>query len=624
MKSVETHNKSQFIKAIIAVLSVLVITLSMGIFDVYAIGDKAQDVTGDNPEAVSNGAVEIQQYNLNAIVHKDHSYTVVEKIKASLPDDTKSIDFEIPHGNFRVSGIRVENTDYETDRGGEGYKVTIVDEAKLTKGVHVYTIEYTVREFADRDTERDIFYFDAMLPDWSYPVSKVNIRIAFPADFPWGDVQYYAGQYGVQAVDSNVDFRADAETHTVTIATEKVPENFGITVKAELPDGYWKGALNGRWANAFMMLIMLAAAVIAAIMWIIGGRDPKIVKTIQTHPIEGVSPAEISYILSGRVHTRDIVALVIYMATKGYLRISEYQPKRYSLIREQYPSGEEKFIRNAYDILFEDIPEGRSVDMDELGPRLKRMGSTIKDDIAAGFSGKDMLAYTRLSQIFRIAAAIIYGLALGVSCAMRNSYQYLPVDYAEAVTVAFLAIATALLFAGCFDRQYFSESQSYRMELIASGLAYIAVPMYVAVKAIAVTGVVIPSVVVLLMSAVCGLFITIMRARAKGNAALTSRLVQLRHFIYHPTPKEVAQNYIADNNYYYEIVPYALLFKGLNAWAISFLTLRVKAPEWYSDDIEGHAGSTNIGVKTSVDYARDITTFYRTMIEAYRAMERSK
>jgi hypothetical protein len=116
----------------------------------------------------------------------------------------------------------------------------------------------------------------------------------------------------------------------------------------------------------------------------------------------------------------------------------------------------------------------------------------------------------------------------------------------------------------------------------------------------------------------------IMRARGKGNAELVTRFRQLRRFIYHPTPKELLENHLADSNYYYNMMIYALAFGAEESWAISFLTLDVPEPEWYTDDIEGHA-FTNLREKpTTIDYARDLRSFARTMESVYQDTQRRR
>ena len=67
---------------------------------------------------------------------------------------------------------------------------------------------------------------------------------------------------------------------------------------------------------------------------------------------------------------------------------------------------------------------------------------------------------------------------------------------------------------------------------------------------------------------------------------------------------------------------YALAFGAEEAWAISFLTLDVPDPEFYADEIEGHAFSNLREQASTVDYARDLRAFIRTLENAYNDMER--
>jgi hypothetical protein len=69
---------------------------------------------------------------------------------------------------------------------------------------------------------------------------------------------------------------------------------------------------------------------------------------------------------------------------------------------------------------------------------------------------------------------------------------------------------------------------------------------------------------------------------------------------------------------------YAIAFGAEEAWAISFLTLDVKEPDWFTDDIEGEAFSNLKVKKETVDYARDIKSFVRTVENAYKDMMRRR
>ena len=574
------------------------------------------------PSGVAGGAFEVTDYIMSAEVGIDHTITVVEDITVNIPDTLQRIDFAIPTGSFRMKDLNVENLSFTSKSGTEGGSVTIVDPSALTVGIHSYRITYKILEFADRDPDKDIFYFSFLLPEWKQPIGNLEIKVYFPEDFPWDDLQLYAGQYGVQDTENRLVFDKDKAARSVTITGSKIPENFGITLKSKLPEGYWQGALDGVWAVLAMVLVMGSVALILLILWIIGGRDPKFKRTVETKPIEGVSPIELGYIFNSELDIRDLVRMIFYFGMKGYLKISEYEPKRYSLIRLKDPEGEVKHIRNAYNILFEDVYKGRGVEMDEVGMRLVRIMNAIRDDVASGFTSQEMLAFTPLSRGFRIAGIVLMALGLAVTNALKYSYQYLPINYFESILIGAGAAILILLLCLTDDRKISSSNDSGATEEVIVTAILSGLVIYMVLGLIGQTGHLLVPFLVMILAGISVFLIVIMRARGKGNAALVMRFRQLRRFIYHPTPKELLENYLADNNYYYDMMLYALTFGAEESWAISFLTLDVPEPEWYSDDSEGHAFSNLKEKPATVDYARDFRSFARTAENAYAAMSR--
>lgn len=570
------------------------------------------------------GAFEVTGYTLDAKVGKDHSYKVVEKISVNLPDQLDKIEFAIPSGNFRLSDLTVENAAYETRKASEARTVAIVDKDKLSKGPHKYTITYRIQEYQDKDSAKDMFYFNVLLPEWKQPIGDLDIMVTFPDEFPWDDMHCYSGQFGVQDSANKIHVKENRKNNIVKITGSKIPENFGITLKAQLPEGYWQGALNNGWAATAIMLVMAGAAVILLILWLIGGRDPKVKKEPVTRPPEDVKPVELGYIFNSRVGIRDILHMLLDFARKGYLRISEYEPKKYSLYKVKEPVNEERMYRTAYNTLFEDVYIGRSIDMEDLGLRLELITREIADDVAAGFTSSDSLAFTPLSRAFRYAGAVILGAALALANAFSYVYEYLSINYVESVLIGIAATAASILLCIRIDRRDSSSISSGTLAEITSGFLLAVAVLYTAFRVMLNTGDTAIAAGIAVLGGISAIFIVIMRARGRENAEKVSRIRQLREFIYHPTPKELLENHLADEDYYYEMMIYALAFGAEEAWAISFLTLDVPEPDWYTEDIEGHAFTNLRGKSTTIDYARDLRSFVRTIENAYNDMERHR
>ncbi|MBR3201747.1 MAG: DUF2207 domain-containing protein [Mogibacterium sp.] len=603
-------------KNILHLAAFLVIALLVFVlpFVVLAIDDpnKAVSEEQESNVPVQGGAFEVTDYDLTAVVEKDHSYAVEEKISVNIPDRLKSVEFAIPSGNFRIDEIEVENALYEAKTASEASRVVISDPEKLTKGSHVYTIKYRIREYRDRDSSKDMFFFNVLLPEWKQPIGKVSINVSFPDDFPFDDMQCYAGQFGVQDSTNKIRTKVNRSSHSVSVRGELIPENFGITLKAQLPDGYWQNTLDGSWSITAVTLMMTGLTLILLILWFIGGRDPRVKKEIVTKPVEDLTPVELGYIFNGEVRTKDVLNLLLQFAQKGYLTISEYEPKRYRLIRGKTPVNEERMYRNAFRILFEDVYKNRPLSMDKIGPRVEKIRTAITDDVAAGFTTSESLPFTPISRVFRAVGAALLGIVLGLSAMLSYYYNYRTPNYVEAILIAVAGAAAALLFCKVIDDKDSSSAESGRYAELLASMVFALPVIYTVYRVVKNTGKPYVAVPMIIASVVAEFLIVIMRARGKENAVIVNKVRRLRHFISHPTPKEVLENHLADSNYYYDMLLYALAFGSEEAWAISFLTLDVPEPEWYSDDIEGHAFSNLRLAPTTIDYARDLRSFIRT------------
>ena len=268
--------------------------------------------------------------------------------------------------------------------------------------------------------------------------------------------------------------------------------------------------------------------------------------------------------------------------------------------------------RSAFRILFEDVYKNRALSMDKIGPRVEKIRAAITDDVAAGFTTSESLPFTPLSRAFRAVGAALLGIGLGLSAMLSYFYNYMTPNYIEAIFVAAAGAGAALLFCKAIDDRDSSSTDSRRYAELLAAMIFALPVIYTVFRVVKNTGKPYAVIPMIVAAGIAEFLIVIMRARGSENAEIVNKVRRLRHFISHPTPKEVLENHLADSDYYYDMLLYALAFGAEEAWAISFLTLDVPEPDWYSDDIEGHAFSNLRVAPTTIDYARDLRSFIRT------------
>ena len=140
--------------------------------------------------AAETAAYELTKYDVLIDVNKDHSYDVTQKITVNLIEDESSLEFILPTGRFKLSNITT-SANSSVNLRGEDNSVTIIDKKKLTRGTHTYVINYKVSEYQDRESANDVFYYNALLPEWRVPIGELSIIVDFPEDFDMEALQVY-------------------------------------------------------------------------------------------------------------------------------------------------------------------------------------------------------------------------------------------------------------------------------------------------------------------------------------------------------------------------------------------------------------------------------------------------
>lgn len=566
---------------------------------------------------------EFLSYDVKTVVHKDHSYDIAAKFTVNIPNDMKHLAITIPTGRYRVNGIDVKGTKFHTEVSGNNYVVTIASPSALKKGEHTFLVTYRIQEYKDSNEARDIFYLNALPSEWSVPIGEFRCRLELPEDFPWDDLQYYAGQYSTQDVQEKLSYTVDK--NVITMTGSKIPMNFGVTFKAELPNGYWQDPLDNNWTIQLAAFLMLVTVTAILLFWIIFGRDPRFSKKKLPHPIAGVSTADVGYLFNGRLRIRDIVSLLFYLGIKGNLRISEYEPKRYRLYRLKEPSlDEERYLRNLYSTLFEGVYEGRALEMEDLGPRLRQIKRNVEVSVASGYSSRDMRACTKSSQIMRTLSIALLSFSIGALAMLVDLHEYRELSYVTPTALTVLSFVTLSLIAGRFDIKYDMDRKHYRYSMSWFVFLYLLVLGY-AVKLVYDCGGALLISLIIAGAGIASMFlICIMKARAKGNARLVNRLLGLKNFIDEAEPKDIARLHAADQDYYYEVLPYAFIFSRLEKWSKLFRWIRVPAADWFTSDISSRIGRGASRRNTIGQFTADLGTFARTIESEYNAMKRKR
>ena len=354
-------------------------------------------------------------YDVDVVVNEDNSYLFSETIKVDYDSPHHGIYRYIPmndmEGNtaMKIDGMWVDGWEYET-YNENGCKVFKIGSADTTvTGEQTFSLGYRIRIYDDMDTSGDMLYIDLLPTDWETAIRKSTITVKIPKAVDPEKIKIYAAGYGSSAVAENVSYSYDEDSMTVEIRGSKLAQGIGVTMMIELPEGYWAGQMNREWMKPAAMGILIGAALILGLLWLLFGRDKKIVPTVEFYPPKGLTPAEVGLVIDGRADKKDLISMIIYYAGQGYLLIEQYKKKKFRLTKLQdIGSGEKLFARTLFNGLFK---TGDTVYLEDLDEEFGDAYLTAYGELTGFYNKKKNRQITIKSQIFAVLGIVLIALA---------------------------------------------------------------------------------------------------------------------------------------------------------------------------------------------------------------------
>ncbi|MDR1796912.1 MAG: DUF2207 domain-containing protein [Clostridiales Family XIII bacterium] len=576
-------------------------------------------------------------YDVDVIVQTDNSFLVTETISVDFLTDKHGIYRYIPvrgevvqqyegetvkmNARMKIEDVAVQ----ATDRGGrrisapvaqkkigDNLVLTIGDAGYTLSGETTYTITYQARLYDDGIPEYDLIYWDALPTEWETPIRSSTVTFTIPgagtdaggAEFIAGKKgQAYTDRFGAQTV---IDPSKDAVVITAVLK-EPLAKGEGVTFLLRLPEGYFEGELSDAWMFRLLYAACGGVPLICFLLWLVFGRDKLLVRPVEFYPPEDLPPSEIGYLADGKVDDRDLLSLILWWASRGYLTIEETTKGRFTIYkRAKMPATARRYQRNLFNALFHNGVEAR-----ELGAPNASLASAMKES-------RKMLKNDYKEDV------------------QKTLYER-PSVIAQAAGLILLFVPVALFFVvmaatGRFGSSILSGDNTliYKTMMAAFPLMFIIVivggiigrttgnrvvgkvlPM-VAVIAFPFSGVLVPLVISLVngapssllimlgstvLSAVC---VAYMRRRTPYYDGILDRVLGFKEFIKVAEAHRMKLLFDQDPQYFFHTLPYAWVFGLSRIWAGKFEGMIRQAPDWYQGYYGGDGFNTAV-FASSVD-----------------------
>lgn len=288
-----------------------------------------------NTENYSRYDYIITDYDINMVVNENNTFDITENITAYFNVPKHGIFRTIPLKNTvvrldgttsrniaRITNISVDNK-YSTSRENGNYKIKIGDPSKTLTGNQQYKIKYTYNIGKDPVKEKDELYYNLIGTEWDTVINNITFSITMPKSFDASKLGFSNGLRG-STENSNINYTVNGNVIKGSLSGMLNPGE-ALTIRCEFEEGYFVNA--GIKVNPIVYILPIVFLLISIYLWYKFGRDDQVVETVEFYPPEDFNSLEIGFLYKGKADNKDVVSLLIYLANKGYIKISETEEK---------------------------------------------------------------------------------------------------------------------------------------------------------------------------------------------------------------------------------------------------------------------------------------------------------
>lgn len=315
---------------------------------------------------------DITKYDVEIVVDEHNKYSIKENIDTYFNVSKHGIVRRIPLYNniIRQDGTRERNRvlisnvhvneEFDSSRENNNYVLKIGSADKTLTGKHSYSISYDYDIGLDKNNKYDELYFNIIGTEWDTNISNVTFKITMPKEFDASKLGFSYGEYGYSNTD-NISYDVDGNVITGSFEGTLLAGE-GLNVRMELPEGYFiRKSVGSSLLECWYYIIPILGVLFSYLIWKKYGKDDQVVDIVSFYPPENMNSLDVAFAKKGSVNSNDAVSLLVYLASKGYIKIVEDKKSksRFTIQKVKEYDGnnkeEELFFRGLFKKVWDSI-----------------------------------------------------------------------------------------------------------------------------------------------------------------------------------------------------------------------------------------------------------------------------
>lgn len=555
-------------------------------------------VLATNNYKLSNSSYTISKYDVNIIVNEDNTYDITENIEATFNVPKHGIIRSIPLKNTinRLDGTSTTNRarltnlyvseEYEKSREQNNLKIRIGSSSTTITGEHDYTIKYKYNIGKDKLKDKDELYFNIIGSEWDTTIDNISFTISMPFSFDETKLGFSSGSYG--STDNELITYSIKDNVITGIYNGTLKSRQGITVRCELEEGYFKYKEPSKLIY-LLFIIPTIFAIISFILWRIFGRDDKVIETVEFYPPANSNSLEVGFLYKGNATSKDVTSLLIYLANKGYVKITEI-PKKNRFSNNSFKITKVKDYdgnNECESIFLNGLFKSASKDKDEISVReidlhdsFYRTMNRILVKTNSRKNKKEIFESSTISKSILVVLMVILTFCLITIPPFLIYGDTSNLSFALMFTgIGFLVMISSLSIKGySIGSNIAAKLIGLIWGLLFGGIPWIMVVLPVLLDAPICLYIYIWGIFCIIFMFICLAYLP--KRTPYGNEIL-GRIRGFKNFL-EAAEKEKLESLVLDNpTYFYDILPYTYVLGVSDKWIKQFESINLSSPTWY-------------------------------------------
>lgn len=562
---------------------------------------------------------DITKYDVEIVVDEHNKYSIKENIDSYFNVSKHGIIRRIPLYNniIRQDGIRERNRvlisnvhvneEFASSRENNNYVLKIGSADKTINGKHSYTISYDYDIGLDKNNKYDELYFNIIGTNWDTDISNVTFKITMPKEFDASKLGFSYGEYGESNTD-NISYDVDGNVITGSFDGTLLAGE-GLNVRMELPEGYFiRKSVGSSLLECWYYIIPILGVLISYLIWKKYGKDDQVVDVVSFYPPENMNSLDVAFAKKGSVNSNDAVSLLVYLASKGYIKIVEDKKSksRFTIQKVKEYDGNNKEEELFFRGLFKKVWD--SISSDELNESFYLTINSILTKKNSTANRKELFNSKSSNKRYILFLFMLITSSLST---IIPALGYKLSDVIFSIIICNLIGIVALIIVGIiYDNNCTKKGLNS-----ALGFAFFFV-LALAVANFTIIGFeyiyydtvyLIGFILCMVCTYLIYFFYLIVTKRTEYGNKVLGEVNGFKKFL-ETAEKDKLESLVHDDpSYFYNILPYAYVLGVSDAWIKQFEGIAIAPPDWYES-------------ADTFDYYRFNRSLNRTIHSASRVM----